>query len=277
MPMGISVTHFAFILAYHIGAPAIILVGQDLAFGGEGQTHSSGSVYDDLKVNLETETQVIYLEGYDGEKVPSQVTWRLFRDWYEIFLERYPTLLINATEGGAKIKGTVQLTLQEAMEKYIGIESPVKASFVDWLDTVSQDIKYEDKIENIQNSFMARIKKLSIDEMVYARASNLYNYIQDDNISKQFKERYLDQMYQIAYNIVEYDWIYSLFRPEFIREMGKYINLIEGSIDDHSEEMILNKAKLLQDMFVDLTDFLGKLKKILEDAVLKLTQGEDLS
>lgn len=272
--MGLSVTHFAFILARQIGAPAIILIGQDLALSEEGRTHSAGSVYDEVKVDVETESQVIYLEGYDGEKVPSLVTWRMFRDWYEIYLERFPSLVINSTEGGAKIKGTVQLTLQEAMEKYVGVGSPKKASFVDWLDTVSQDIRYEDRIEKIQKTFMERIKKLSIAELVYARASDLYNYVNDVNISIEVRKKYLDQMYEIAHNIMADNWIYSLFRPEYIREMGEYINIIENSKDDHYEEIIINKAKLLQGMFMDLNVFIGKLKTILEDAVDRLEQEE---
>lgn len=277
LAMGLSVTHFAFVLALQIGAPAIILIGQDLAFGAEGRTHSSGSVYDEVKVNLETNANVIYLEGYDGDEVPSDVTWKMFRDWYEIFLERFPSLVINATEGGAKIKGTVQLTLKEAMEKYVGVESPKKASFVDWLATASQDIRYEDRMEKIQKSFGARIKKLSIDKQVYARASNLYDYVKDVNISIELKQRYLDQMYEIAHNILADSWIYSIFRPEYIREMGEYINLNESSKNDHPEEIIVNKAKILQKMFMDLIDFLAQLKTILEDAVHKMEQGEELS
>jgi hypothetical protein len=277
LPMGLSVTHFAFILAYHIGSPAIILVGQDLAFGTEGRTHSAGSVYDGDKLNLETHPQVVYVEGYDGEKIPSLVTWRLFRDWYEIFLERYPTLVINATEGGAKIKGTIPMKLQEAMEKYVGVESPEKDSFVDWLETASQDIWLEDRIKKFRKSFLKRIKKLCIDEQIYTRASKLFNFINDKNISFEFKKRYLDQMYQTAYNIVTDKWIYSLFRPEYIRKMGEYINLNDGSMDDQTEEMIINKAKLLHELFMELSDFLVKLKKVLEYAVSKLDHEEELS
>ncbi|AFM42727.1 hypothetical protein Desaci_3846 [Desulfosporosinus acidiphilus SJ4] len=277
LSMGLSVTHFAFAFAYHIGAPAIILIGQDLAFGEEGRTHSSGSVYDKVKVDIEKELEIVYLEGYYGEKVPSQVTWRMFRDWYEIFLERYPTLLINATEGGVRIKGTVQMTLQEAMEEYVGIDSTEKDSFVDWLASVSQDILYDDRIETIKTSFMSRIKKLSIAEQVYTRAANMYSFIEDANMSTEIKKRYLNQMYQTAYDILTDEWIYSLFRPEYISRMGAYINLNNGSMDDHDEEMIIKKAILLQEMFKDLTTFLNKLKKILEDKVPELDQEEKLS
>lgn len=84
-------------------------------------------------------------------------------------------------------------------------------------------------------------------------------------------------MYQTAYDILTDEWIYSLFRPEYISRMGAYINLNNGSMDDHDEEMIIKKAILLQEMFKDLTTFLNKLKKILEDKVPELDQEEKLS
>ncbi|WP_170932777.1 6-hydroxymethylpterin diphosphokinase MptE-like protein [Desulfosporosinus sp. FKB] len=270
LSMGLSVTHFAYNFANQIGAPAIILIGQDLAFSPEGRTHSSGSVYDKVKVNLETEAKIIYLEGYYGEKVPSNITWKMFRDWYEINLERFPSLVINATEGGVKIKGTIQLTLQEALEKYVGVQSPKKDSFVDWLATVDRDIVYEDGIEEIRKSFMARIKKLDIAELVYTRASDLYNYVHDFNIPLEFKKRYLDKMYEIAHNIMADNWIFSLFRPEYIRMMGDYINLNTDGNEKNPEKIIINRAKILHDMFLDMCLFLGKLRRILEDAVEKL-------
>ncbi|WP_088187763.1 6-hydroxymethylpterin diphosphokinase MptE-like protein [Desulfosporosinus sp. FKA] len=276
LAMGLSVTHFAFNFANLIGAPAIILIGQDLAFGEEGRTHSSGSVYDTVKANLENEDQVVYLEGYYGEKVPSTLAWRMFRDWFEIFLERFPTLVINATEGGAKINGMVQLTLREALEKHVGVDSSQKDSFVDWLNSVSQNIVPEDNVEKVKKSFVERIEKLSIDQLVYTKASDLYDYVNDPDVSLEFKKRYLDQMYETAYKILGNNWIYSAFRSEFIRTMGDYINLNDGLMDNDSEEMVLKKAKLLRDMFADLNEFLVKLKIILEDALLEFDKDDEL-
>jgi len=276
LPMGLSVTHFAFNVARHLGAPASILVGQDLAFGTEGRTHSAGSVYDEVKVNLDTDDEVIYLEGYDGEKVPSSLTWKLFRDWYEIYLERFPSLVINATEGGVKIKGTVQLTLKEAMEKYVGVESPKKTSFVDWLSSVSQGIRYEERLEKIKQSFIERIEKLRANELVYTSESNLYYNIKDVEITLIVKKRYLEQMEKVSRNIMGDNWIFSIFRPEYISVMGEYINLNADENEKNPEELIINKAKILHDMFRDMCLFLEKLRKILEDAVEKLNLESEL-
>ncbi|MGC7870268.1 motility associated factor glycosyltransferase family protein [Desulfosporosinus sp. SYSU MS00001] len=266
LSMGLSVTHFAFNFANQIGAPAIILIGQDLAFSEEGRTHSQGSVYSDEKIDLENDSQIIYLEGYYGDKVPSTLTWKMFRDWYEIYLERYSTVAINATEGGAKIKGMIQLTLQQALEKYIGAESPEKDSFVKWLDNVSQNIVVEDRLEMINKSFIERIKKLRVAELIYTKTFDLGNYVQDVNIPLESRKRYLDQMKEVAHNILADNWSFSLFRPEYFRMMGEFINAgtEEGPFNN---EVIIKKGKILQEMFLDLIAFQGKLKKILEDAI----------
>jgi hypothetical protein len=279
LPVGLSVTHFAFILARYIGAPAILLVGQDLAYGIEGRTHSSGSVYDELKVDLDTNDDVVYLEGYEGGEVPSTLSWRLFRDWYEIYLERFPSLLINCTEGGAKIKGTIQLPLKEALEQYVGADSSKKDSFVDWLYSVKQDVKHEEMLEKIRMSFEKRIEKLQISELVFARAARLYPNIEDPEIPLKFKKRYSDQMEKEARSIMSDQWIFSAFKPEYLRVMAEYNNSdsVMNNADADLETIIINKAKLLHDMFCNIGLLLEKLRKILEDSVNKLSKEIDLS
>ncbi|HVJ50750.1 motility associated factor glycosyltransferase family protein [Desulfitobacterium sp.] len=274
LPVGLSVTHFAFMFALYIGAPAILLVGQDLAYGSEGRTHSSGSVYDEIKVDLDKENDVVYLEGYYGGEVPSSLSWKLFRDWYEIYLERFPSLLINCTEGGAKIKGTLQLPLKEALEQYVGTDSLKKDSFVDWLYSVKQDIKYEEMLDKIRMSFEKRIEKLQICELVFARASRVYHNIEDPEILLKFKKRYLDQMDKEARNIMSDQWIFSAFKPEYIRVMVEYNGLDTGvyNADVDLETVIISKAKLLQDMFCNIGLLSEKLRKILEDTVSKLNE-----
>ncbi|WP_144623442.1 6-hydroxymethylpterin diphosphokinase MptE-like protein, partial [Campylobacter coli] len=39
---GMSVAHMALVLAYHLGHENVILIGQDLAFGKDGSSHSKG-------------------------------------------------------------------------------------------------------------------------------------------------------------------------------------------------------------------------------------------
>ena len=73
--------------------------------------------------------------GNVEEKVPTRPDFDHYRIWFEDFIARwknmYPNFrVINATEGGAKIKGTEISTLKEAIEKECKIEADVSANIV---------------------------------------------------------------------------------------------------------------------------------------------------
>ncbi len=111
---GGSVATVCFQMCVDIGFRTIIIIGQDLAYtdhkahAGKGQLKS-----DDLKY------KVLMVEGYDGNKVMTRGDYKTYIDWYNL---RIPELsdrtIINATEGGAKLNGAVQMTLQEAVDTY---------------------------------------------------------------------------------------------------------------------------------------------------------------
>ncbi|RUL54189.1 motility associated factor glycosyltransferase family protein [Lysinibacillus antri] len=119
--MGSSSAHVAFGLAEHLGASPIVLVGQDLAYGSkEGDSHATGTVYDDKVNNTKTETliQDYEVEGYYGELVRTTYIWGYFKQWFEAQISNHQLLVINATEGGAKINGTLQKPLTETIDTY---------------------------------------------------------------------------------------------------------------------------------------------------------------
>jgi hypothetical protein len=105
-----SMAVFAMLKAKHI-----ILIGQDLAFSEDGYTHSNGEKESSLA------DADITLPGYYGGKVKSRRDWLKFWDWYDRYLPDYTdTQVINATEGGASIPHTLQMSLQEAIDQYGG-------------------------------------------------------------------------------------------------------------------------------------------------------------
>jgi hypothetical protein len=128
--MGSSCAHVAFGLAIHLGASPIILVGQDLAYGSkEGESHATGTVYDN-KVQDQKATSLIQdyeVEGYYGGLVSTTYIWGYFKQWFEVQISGRQLFVINATEGGAKINSTVQMSLKETLDKYCVEEiEPVK-------------------------------------------------------------------------------------------------------------------------------------------------------
>ncbi len=114
---GGSVATAAFALMYNLGQKKIIMIGQDLA-SKNGITHAGG-------VNDGAKNQEVLVEGYYGDQVITRSDWLGYLKWFEKVIEvindenknsNSKIRVINATEGGAKIHGSEQMTLQEAID-----------------------------------------------------------------------------------------------------------------------------------------------------------------
>lgn len=93
-------------------AKNIILLGQDLAFAEDGCSHADGSV-------PEGPPSEMTLPGYYGGEVRTRPDWHLFWRWYVRNIpEMKDSRIINATEGGVHIPGTVQMSFREVLKKY---------------------------------------------------------------------------------------------------------------------------------------------------------------
>lgn len=127
--MGSSCAHVAFGLAEHMGCSPIILVGQDLAYGAsESETHASGTTYDNQEQKVTVKRDQDVVEGYYGGMVTTTKIWIQFKVWFEKRIGEENLHVIDATEGGARIFYTEQLSLQEALQNYCqtSIKQPKK-------------------------------------------------------------------------------------------------------------------------------------------------------
>ena len=129
VPSGGSVATNLFSLLYKIGITRIILVGQDLAYT-DNKSHADGT-FQDVMETVDTRYFKM-VEGNYEEKVPTRLDFKLFIDWYNMFIEGCKEYdenfrVINATEGGAKIKNTEIMTLREAIEQECTQEVDIQA------------------------------------------------------------------------------------------------------------------------------------------------------
>lgn len=122
---GISVAHMAISLANYLGCSPIILVGQDLAFDEEGYGHTKNTVHidsdmsaEELKKEGKLKGNEIMLPANNGGMIKSTNYWKDMLDWIEIFIQKNDAKIINATEGGAYIRGTEVMPLQEVIDTY---------------------------------------------------------------------------------------------------------------------------------------------------------------
>lgn len=112
---GGSVATAAFAFLIGIGIKNIILIGQDLAYTGD-KSHADG-------FNDESQNEISYVEGIDGNVVRSRSDWLNYLKWFEnsmveINKRELDVQVIDATEGGAKIHGTRIMTLKDAVELF---------------------------------------------------------------------------------------------------------------------------------------------------------------
>ncbi len=122
---GTSVAHLAFGFARKLGADPVIFIGQDLAYSPEGYSHSRGTAYEGNKAETQNGDNVVMVEDYDGNPIPSTRIWKNFLTWFETQITGYPGVrFIDATEGGARIKGTSIMTLRDAIDRYCSGEVP---------------------------------------------------------------------------------------------------------------------------------------------------------
>jgi hypothetical protein len=118
MMNGGSVATSAFNFASYAGANPIVMIGQDLAWTG-GKDHAEGYVsqYSQEVLNQRYE-RGFEVEGYDGNLVRTEKQLLGYKTWFEERIKTMPeTLVINATEGGAKIHGAVQIPFESVCKE----------------------------------------------------------------------------------------------------------------------------------------------------------------
>jgi hypothetical protein len=107
---GGSVATSAFALAERLEANPIVFIGQDLALTG-GQDHAGGYInpYDADLLTARVEAG-FDVEGYYGGRLRTERQLLTYKTWFESRVKALPEkLIINATEGGARIEGALQL------------------------------------------------------------------------------------------------------------------------------------------------------------------------
>lgn len=133
----LSSSNMAFKVAEALGCDPIILVGQDLAYGENDETHAT-------EVPFTSEGEgIFYVKGNIEEKVKTNSGWYNFLKAFEFDIAQYRGKVINATEGGAYIQRTEITTLDETIQKYV----------TDKFDplTIIQDTLKQFTSENVEN------------------------------------------------------------------------------------------------------------------------------
>lgn len=147
--VGISVANLAFKILTELGCDPIILIGQDLAYAEDGDTHVKGDIFGSRNEWYSSQP-VIELEGNDGKLLKSEKSWVIMKNTYEEDIAAYKGTCINATEGGAKILGSVVMPFKDAIEKYCKEAFKPDLILDKEYSNFSKRINTQDKIKGIK-------------------------------------------------------------------------------------------------------------------------------
>ncbi|EHL3313945.1 motility associated factor glycosyltransferase family protein [Campylobacter coli] len=189
--MGFSVAHMNFLLTIHLKYKNIILIGQDLAYAKDGQTHSQGFIHANLhNGDYERDLDKFSTTAYGGNgKVQSSEIWTLFRHNFEKDIVNikmnYHITTYNCTEGGARIEGTIEKPFLWACENLL--DKDLNKPFE----------KLEPLSLNKQNEFLLKAYYKVCKSIEHCRdfskiLSNDFEKIQSVYLSLNEKEEYLN-------------------------------------------------------------------------------------
>ena len=175
--MGFSCANVAHAVLQEAGCDPIILIGQDLAYT-DGKKHSEEAhkAFGDTNNISESHSGILWTEGIDGGMVKTTETFNLFRKYFENQALQKRNLLINATEGGAKIHGTKVMTFKEAIDAYCICQKPCNMN--EYLKDIPWDNqKAKEKYEQIIESAKEVIKIVeNLEEMMKNHVRKIAKY-----------------------------------------------------------------------------------------------------
>ena len=146
-----SVAHSSTLLAAKLGCNPIIFIGQDLAYTNDkGYAEIANREHsEEFKSELDTYIYDIY-----GKKVRTSLALNAFKVDFEELIELLPNnRFIDATEGGAYIKGTEIKTLKETLDEISNDKvTPIK-TFIKEFDVIDNIItELETSLKIIRNA-----------------------------------------------------------------------------------------------------------------------------
>lgn len=130
---GATVAHLAFYLAVYMGCNPVVFVGQDLAFTGHVFYIPGVEIHHAWRTELNRFNWIEHKEwerivrnrpilrtvvGQDGGSLYTDELLFTYLEQFEKDIADVPNLVINATEGGAHIRGTENLALEQVNQTY---------------------------------------------------------------------------------------------------------------------------------------------------------------
>jgi len=232
--VGMSAANMAYELAYLLGFKDIILIGQDLAYSKEGKSHANGHPY--MESYKEND---IYIPAYGGKgTVRTSRVWNMFKNFFE--KDIYETSqkgvkTYNATEGGARIEGAIEVPFKEITKKLV---KPVKKKSIRL-----RNPSHNTYLKNLQKAYKKALRMIKIGENTQKKAEKLFL-----KVAKEF-----DELIRLNQNN-ELEKINFKYLEKLSKEIDKIKTLIE------KEEFILTYGETITSYLINKETDLAKIQ-----------------
>lgn len=242
---GGSVAHFALSTAKYITTGPICLIGQDLAYTNN-QSHASGSKY--VTENTQGDLEIL---GYNGDIVNSSAIFKVMINTFNELqvLEPHENIVLNCTEGGAKLTQYEQMPFAKFLEDFcleiIHVKNPLTKIYKKKAYSLSEEFKIYDTILSYLKKGMALAEK----EQGTAFSSTTLEKLGkiEKKLNYLYKETCLDMLLEPNLIFAEHQFLPSVNETkeqEFMR-VKKYIIQLYSSCYDSIQQYIRNLKQLL--------------------------------
>lgn len=230
---GMSVSHMMYEIACHMKFENIVLIGQDLAYGEDGISHSKGFIhagYHDGHYQRDFGKYTTTAYGGVG-KVESSEVWTLFRQIFENYIFHIKTnKTYNCTEGGARIKGTIEKPFKEICDNLLTtkIKKPLKKAHK--LTRKDQNLLLLKAYKNIK-------KNIVLSEQLTKKCKILFKQISEQKKQKHTLEELVIKIdsFKEMLEYPKYNFIQEILGPTLYHEESLLAPIFVQDIKNESE------------------------------------------
>lgn len=163
---GPSVANFCFDIAVQLQGNPICFIGQDLAYT-DNRTHAAGSLFEFQRVSADKHDKNKFtIPGYYENEVLTDAAFYSMLKYYENYIHdlrmngMVEPVIINATEGGARIHGTLQIPFQSFIAEYCNEEFNPKEILLDMYMKYRLPVSAKKKLINNLELYRTEVQKI---------------------------------------------------------------------------------------------------------------------
>lgn len=254
--------------ARKMGCSPIVFIGQDLAYTG-GSNYAEGAVH--YKEMEHDGWDKIKIKDIYGNDVYTNRNWNSLRISFESYISDHKNhLFIDATEGGARIKGTEVMSLQEVIEKYCRLDNITKKTEEIYVKSIEGNNIDKILVEDIKKYILKEAENIieTVEDAINTcgiMEKDLYNKRNDSKLLKNNKK--LDEINSLIEKNEVYDNLISPICDIFLFTIQDELRRnLDKEKDNLNKQRKLVKSSLNQYKYI---------KEICEHVIKILTENKD--